>query len=29
MVLDTIITNIVDTECLNDTAYVERITYVW
>ena len=29
MVLDTIITHVVDTECLDDTAHVERIAYVW
>ena len=29
MVLDTIITNIVDAECFDDTAHVERITYIW
>jgi len=29
MVLDTIITHVVDAECLNDTAHVKRITYIW
>jgi hypothetical protein len=29
VVLDTIITYIVDAECFDDTAHVERITYIW
>jgi hypothetical protein len=29
MVLDTIITHVVDAECLDDTAHVKRITYIW